>query len=151
MMSLNSLASENAALDYYTDLLLRGAPPSSNINDKDLNILWLEIRRIFANGLHNNLPLEDSHYLAQLIAGRTGMSQPESDKRLKDVFNQALAAQVKAEHSAKQAADDARKSIAFSSLWMFVALLSGAFAASFAATFGGSQRDQVQHIDNNLT
>jgi hypothetical protein len=44
---------------------------------------------------------------------------------------------------AKQAADTARKAAAHLSLWIFVALLIGAFSASLTATFGGSQRDHV--------
>jgi hypothetical protein len=31
-------------------------------------------------------------------------------------------------------------------LWLFLALLMGAFCASYAATMGGRQRDRVQHI-----
>jgi hypothetical protein len=45
---------------------------------------------------------------------------------------------------AKQAADTARKTAAHLSLWLFVALLSGAFFASLAATIRGRQRDNVK-------
>jgi hypothetical protein len=45
--------------------------------------------------------------------------------------------------AAQQAADTARKTIAHSLLWTFVALLIGAFCASFTATIGGRQRDHV--------
>lgn len=38
-------------------------------------------------------------------------------------------------------ADEARKAAAATSLWMFVALLAGAFFASVAALSGGRQRD----------
>lgn len=43
----------------------------------------------------------------------------------------------------RDAADMARRAAAKASLWLFVALLSGAFCASLAATFGGRQRDRV--------
>jgi hypothetical protein len=44
---------------------------------------------------------------------------------------------------AQQAADQARKALAHLSPWIFVALLSGAFGASYAATIGGKQRDHL--------
>jgi hypothetical protein len=40
-------------------------------------------------------------------------------------------------------AERARKALAHLSLWLFVALLSGAFAASYAGTIGGRQRDHL--------
>jgi hypothetical protein len=44
---------------------------------------------------------------------------------------------------AQRSADSARKAVAHLSLWLFVALLSGAFCASYAGTIGGKQRDHV--------
>ncbi|MBK1717025.1 hypothetical protein CKO27_05040 [Thiocystis violacea] len=41
----------------------------------------------------------------------------------------------------RDAADRARKASASASLWLFIALLSGAFIASLTAIFGGRQRD----------
>jgi len=70
-----------------------------------------------------------------LVAARTGLSQPEADKRVSDIMNDA-----------KQAADSARKAASHSLLWIFLALLIGAFCASYAATIGGSQRDHVKVI-----
>jgi hypothetical protein len=40
----------------------------------------------------------------------------------------------------------ARSAAAQTALWTFVALLVGAFSASFAATIGGRQRDRLSHI-----
>jgi len=40
----------------------------------------------------------------------------------------------------------ARKAVADLSLWIFVALLIGAFCASYAAIIGGSQRDHVELV-----
>jgi MFS family permease len=42
-----------------------------------------------------------------------------------------------------EAAEEARKTTRTASLWIFAALLLGAFCASIAATFGGKQRDNV--------
>jgi MFS family permease len=42
-----------------------------------------------------------------------------------------------------EAVEEARKTTRTASLWIFAALLLGAFCASIAATFGGKQRDNV--------
>ena len=63
---------------------------------------------------------------------RTGLSRPDAEQRVSEVIT-----------AEKQAADAARKATAHGLLWMFLALLIGAFCASFAATIGGRQRDQV--------
>jgi hypothetical protein len=68
----------------------------------------------------------------QVVAARTGISEPDAEKRVDDTFAQAA-----------QAADTARKAAAHSMYWTFLALLIGAFCASFAATIGGKQRDRV--------
>ena len=43
----------------------------------------------------------------------------------------------------RYAADNARKALAHTFYWLFVALLCGAFFSSHAATIGGRQRDHV--------
>ena len=47
---------------------------------------------------------------------------------------------------AMAAAEEARKTAAHSALWMFVALLLGAFVASVTATIGGRNRDHARVI-----
>jgi hypothetical protein len=92
-----------------------------------------EVSVIFANALRQgNIPTADKTYLAQMIAARTGISEPDAERRVDDTFAQA-----------QQAADTARKAIAHSMYWMFLALLVGAFFASLFATIGGDQRDRV--------
>lgn len=44
--------------------------------------------------------------------------------------------------AAKEATDKARKASATAALWLFISLLIGAFTASFAAIYGGRQRDK---------
>ena len=120
----------NDADAYFVDMLLRSDHPSTAGND---SLVRAESGRIFANALRqNDLPAADEAYLAQLVSVKTGLSRADADKRVSDVVAQA-----------KQAADATRKAAAHLSLWIFVALLVGAFSASLAATFGGSQRDHV--------
>lgn len=140
----------DGALGYTVDALFRSdQPPITTAGNADSGA-WFESGRIVANALRSNsLPPEDRKYLAQVVAMRTGMPLSDAEKRVSEVFNKANAAIANAEQSARQAADKARKAAAYSALWMFVALLSGAFVASLAATFGGRQRDRVIHTDGD--
>jgi hypothetical protein len=116
---------------YFVDALFRTDRPTSGGNDVSLRA---EAGRIFANSLtRQDVPAEDKTYLARLVAARTGLSEPEAEKRVSDNVARA-----------KSVADTARKAVAHSLLWIFLALLIGAFCASFAATLGGRQRDHVK-------
>lgn len=127
----NNGRSEGAVTDanrYYVDSLFRSKAPSAPDD-----AMRSEVGSIFAHSLgQRNLTPEDQNYVAQMVAAKTGVSQPDAGKRVMDAFE-----------SAQQAADTARKAIAHSLYWMFLALLLGAFAASLAATFGGRQRDHM--------
>jgi hypothetical protein len=115
---------------YFIDTLLRSDPVK---RDADSTSVYGEVERILANALrHGDVPAEDKSYLAQLVSARTGLSQADADKRVSEVFARA-----------QQTADTTRKIVAHSLLWAFLALLIGAFCASFAATIGGRQRDHV--------
>lgn len=153
MMSTGStinISSNDGALAYTVDSLFRSDRPSANTTSNADSAARLEAGRIFANGIRSNgLPPEDRQYLAQVVAKRTGLSASDAEKRVSDVFNKAHTEIANAEQNAKEAADRARKAAAYSALWMFVALLSGAFVASLAATFGGRQRDRVIHTGNS--
>jgi hypothetical protein len=95
-----------------------------------------EVGRIFAHALRSReMGVADKTYVDSLVASRTGMSQADADQRVTQVFSDLQAA-----------IDVARRHAAKLSLWVFIALLTGAFCASFAATIGGRQRDHVQHI-----
>lgn len=116
---------------YFVDTLFR----SSRASAPDQNDAYVraEVERIFANALRQKgVPAADKTYLDQLVAAKTGLSETEADRRVSDVFAQA-----------QQAADTARKAVAHSLYWTFLALLVGAFCASFAATIGGKQRDHI--------
>jgi hypothetical protein len=106
-----------------------------------------EVTRIFANALRTGaLPAGDKTYVAQVIAKRSGISQADAEKRVDDSYAAYKKAIDDATTKAKEAADTARKAAAYGSLWMFVALLCGAFIASLAATFGGRLRDRKDRV-----
>lgn len=116
--------------EYYVDSLLRTGRVNVDRNDAPLRA---EVGIILANALGRGyLAPADNAYLATLVSVRAGISENESRKRVNDVFEQD-----------RQAADVGRKAIAHSLYWLFLALLIGAFCASFAATIGGRQRDRV--------
>lgn len=115
---------------YYVDQLFRSGP--AQIPDS----VHAEAGRIFANGLrHGDLPTADRTYLVQLVGKVTGLNQSDAEARVSQVYTDA-----------KQALDTARKEAARFLLWLFLALLIGAFCASYAATMGGRQRDGVKVV-----
>jgi hypothetical protein len=127
-------------LDYFVDSMFRkdATHPATAAG----STTHAEALKIFAHDLRTGtLPDEDRQYLGSVIAQETGLAQPEAEKRAADKFNQTKAAINDAENSVKQAADTARKAAAHSSLWMFVALMLGAFFASLSAIYGGRRRD----------
>ncbi|HSH87208.1 MAG TPA: hypothetical protein VK958_08180 [Methylophilus sp.] len=101
-----------------------------------------EVTRIFANSVANgSLSAEDSAYLTQLVAQRTGLTQQEAEARVKEIYATLDKKLNEAATKAKEAADQARKASVGITLWLFVSLLIGAFSASLAATWGGRCRD----------
>ncbi|MDD5272524.1 MAG: hypothetical protein PHU14_07385 [Methylovulum sp.] len=101
-----------------------------------------EVARIFKNAvLTGSLPPEDSRYVGQVVAQRTGLSQQSAEQRVNTVYGHLQARLHELETTAKTVADNTRKASVYASIWMFISLLIGAFVASFAAIFGGRQRD----------
>ena len=87
------------------------------------------------------MPDADIRYVGQVVAQRTELTQQEAERRVRDVFARLQATLNEAEAAARATADAAREASAYAALWLFVSLLSGAFVASWMATFGGRQRD----------
>ena len=65
------------------------------------------------------------------MASRTGLAQPDADRRVNVVLAQA-----------KSDLDKARSAAAKLAMWLTAALLAGALAASLAAIEGGQLRDR---------
>jgi hypothetical protein len=118
---------------YFVDSLFRTDHPTTDQNESAVRA---EAGVILAHSLlQPDLSAQDRTYLAQLVAARTGFSQADAEQRVNDTVG-----------AARQAADHARKAVAHMLYWLFVALLIGAFCASFAATIGGRERDRVPVI-----
>ena len=124
-----SMANPNG---YFIDTLFRSDHPAAEQNSS----VQAEAGRTFAHALlQNETVAADKNTLSSLVAARTGMSMPEAEQRVSDVLT-----------AARQAADAARKATARLLFWLFVALMMGAFSASYAATIGGRQRDHVKLV-----
>lgn len=101
-----------------------------------------EVTRIFVNASGSvSLPQQDVRYLGQLVSQRTGLQPADAERRVADTYATLQTSMTSAKTAAAEAADKARKAGIQASLWLFIALLSGAFAASFTATIGGRERD----------
>jgi hypothetical protein len=137
--SVDKSGGDSGPMGYMVDSLFRAPKPSAKGGSAaSPEQATAEVTRIFANAsATGKLPPEDARYAGQLVAQRTGMSQQEAEKRVNETFSQLEAKK----QEAKEAADKARKASAVAALWLFISLLIGAFVASFAATYGGRQRD----------
>ncbi len=146
-------ASEGGPMGYFIDSLFRrdpalavagaaGAAGAGEGVERSANRDAAEVNRIFMNVSRTEpLPADDTRYVGQLVAQRTGLSQADAEKRVSDVHARAQAKLRDAELAARDTADKARKASAYGALWLFVSLLIGAFVASLAATYGGRRRD----------
>jgi hypothetical protein len=125
---------------YFLDSLFRGtaaAGPEGPIKDSSA-----EVSRIFLNAIQADaLAADDTQYVGQLVARRTGLSQADAEKRVTETFSRLKATMAETQSRVKEAANTARKTSAYAALWLFISLLAGAFVASYCATYGGGRRD----------
>src|ERR1700731_51604 len=123
---------------YFVDTMFRS---STNFVDGDKTTPCAEATRILVRNIQDGrvvLSPADKAYMAQMVAARTDLSQPEAKQRVDTVVNQLN----HAEQKARQAADVARKRAARLSIATALSMLIGAFIASAAAALGGRIRDE---------
>jgi hypothetical protein len=131
--ALQSQIGEAGPNAYFIDSLFRTDGSKPEVENASVT---REAAMIFATSLkQGDLSATDKTYLDQLVMSRTGVSQSDADKRVSEAFL-----------NAKSASEAARKAIAHTLLWTFIALLIGAFCASFSGTIGGRQRDHVVRV-----
>ena len=149
-------AADGTGTDYWADTILRtttppgdsSAPAAAPTNDADVRA---EVGRILAASLASGtLTPADKQYLGQLVARRAGVDAAEGERRVDAAYNSAKESLDAAKAKAKQVADDTRKATAGLSFWMFLSLLCGAFAASFAATIGGRHRERFVYATRRI-
>ena len=125
----------DSVMPYDVDRLLRSPGNAKNASEADEKA---EVTRILTRSISTGeVSAEDRDYLSKLVAERAGISDTQAQKRVDDV----IAAEKQAEVKVRQAADEARKATAATSIFMGLSMLIGAFIASAAAALGGRLRD----------
>jgi hypothetical protein len=119
---------------YFVDRLFRSEHTAPE-NDASRGEAARLFTHILARHGQNDVVPADTARLAQLVSAKTGMNTADANQCVSDTIN-----------AARQSEDKTRKAIAHLLLWIFLALLIGAFCASYAATIGGRQRDHVRTI-----
>jgi hypothetical protein len=129
--AVKAAASNPSAVSTAADALARpGAAPSTAAappNAEQNNAAGRTLVAAVANG---ELTPADKAYLAQFVSQRTGLPQPEAEKRVDEVFSKAV-----------EAAETARKAAVAGALVTATALLIGLAAAWYGAQRGGHHRD----------
>jgi len=132
-------------LSYFVDTLFRDQDTARTTNPaaQDRSERTAEVSRIFMNALAQDgeLNADDRRYIARLVAQNTNLTQQQAEARVNEVYENTRQRLEELEASAREAVETAREASAYTSLWLSVALLIGAFVASLAATWGGRQRD----------
>jgi hypothetical protein len=128
-----------ASGNYFVDMMFRtGKPVDPNV---DMTSFRREASGILAHATTGDLSPGDRAYLSQMVAARTGVPQAQADQRVSETATAAKLAADAAAAKAKEVAEVARQTGAYTALWIFVSLLLGGFCAALAATWGGRQRD----------
>jgi hypothetical protein len=121
-----SVAGENI-IGYDLDRLLRSDRPPTG----DTTYVRSEAARILlTTASHRGLQEEDRAFLVRLVAARTGLAQPDAERRVNDVAGRA-----------KDDINRARRSAVLIAFAAGVAALLGAAVAWVAACAGGRDRD----------
>lgn len=129
-ITLSNGTQASGANNYFVDSLFRTDRPANAANGQPTRV---EAGTVLGHALlQPSIPTQDRDYLAQLVVANTGLTQAEAERRVSETVT-----------AAREAADTARKALAHSLYWLFVAFLIGAFCASYAATIGGRQRDHI--------
>jgi hypothetical protein len=130
------LARNANPLAYSVDTLFRTSTPQAPENAADSAE---QAARILArSAAQGSISSEDKSYLAQLIAARTGLAQPEAEQRI----DQVMASIKTAADEARAVADKARRAAVIVAFVTAASLVVSAAAAWWAAGMGGRHRDE---------
>ena len=125
--------------DYAVDLLLRPAPGATPAATTQAGDNRQEVSRVFASTIRNReLTARDRDYLVNVVTTRTGLPQPEAEKRVAAAVEEAKNLEIKA----RAAADKARKTAVLAGFLAAASVLIGLGAAVAGASLGGRHRDE---------
>jgi hypothetical protein len=121
-----------AVLASTVDVLLRSSPGTSAATAQPASSeLREEVTRILATSVYaGELTAANKTYLAQVVAHRAGLAQPDAEKRVNEGYADA-----------RRAIDQARNAAVLVGLVTTTALMFGLVATWYAAQRGGHHRD----------
>lgn len=115
-------------LAFELDRLFRADRRPGEVVEPDVRA---QAARIITTSLgHADMAAEDRSYLVRLVMARTGLAQPDAERRVTEVIAQA-----------RRAIRRARANAVILAFMAAASLLAGAAVAWFAAGFGGRHRD----------
>ena len=115
-------------LAFELDRLFRADRRPGEVVEPDVRA---QAARIITTSLgHADMAAEDRAYLVRLVMARTGLAQPDAERRVTEVIAQA-----------RRAIRRARANAVILAFMAAASLLAGAAVAWFAAGFGGRHRD----------
>lgn len=122
-------SAQTSPMNGYADMLLRS---DNRTDQQSVQDSRGEVVRLLTTSFRerNDVNPADRDYLVKLVSSRTGLSQPDAEKRVNDVITQA-----------KANLDNARKVAMHTAIWLTLSLFIGAFCAALAAWEGGGTRD----------
>ncbi len=145
-MSASTMANSSTAgaMQYYTDVLLRGpATGGATPVRTDRTMITSEMNTILAKAA---LPTstdvsnaDDKAYLAQMVAQQTGVTADVASTRVNDAYTSIESTKA----DVVKAAETARRVGIIAAFLLAASMLVSAAAAYWAATLGGNHRDQA--------
>lgn len=138
--------------DYATDLLLRPSATTTQTNQTPGSVTTQntptlqsgqtdvrpEVGRIFSLSIRDRqITARDRDYLTSVVSQRTGLAQPEAQKRV----DEAVAEAQRLEIQIRDAADKTRKAGILAAFLAAASLLASIVAAVASASLGGRHRD----------
>jgi len=132
---------------YFADSLLRPAPGATGAaTAEDRGPATGEVLRILANAGTGEVSETDRAYLGSVVAARTGLGEEEATQRVDTV----LASYYEARAEVVEAAESARRVGVISAFLIAASLLVSGAGSYWAATAGGSHRDERVQFDGLL-
>jgi len=123
-----SLSAAEPLLSYELDRLFRAPRRAANVDMSDERDAAGRI--LLTSGSHSGMTQDDRAYLVQLVAGVTGLTPPDAERRVDDVIARS-----------QKAIQNARRTAVILAFSVAAALLLGAIVAWASAVAGGRHRD----------
>jgi hypothetical protein len=144
-------------IGYAGDLLLRvgpetpaagtpATPPAPARAGEQNAAQAAEIARILTVAVASDgLSSQDRQYLVRLVSSRTGLAQPEAERRVDETWTRLRALRAEAETRVREAAETTRKAGVLGAFLTAAISLAGLVAAVWAAGVGGQHQTETRY------